>query len=488
MTDSPARRVWRQFIVSPPAPYLVAFTFYLLTLAPTLLWGDDAEFQRRAFTLDLGAGITDHPLYLVWAHLFAMLPLGDIAFRVNLCSAVSAAAGVGIVHTLLRRLDASPRAAWIGASALAVSQAYWMHAVRTEVYSNYLALFALFLFAGLRWMQTKRAGWLILASFLLSLSLSIHVLALTALPGLLLLALHARNVRHAWLSLAGFAAGLIPLALFLVGTGNGELGGQLLDTLFVALSPARWPADAALFAGFLLYQFPLAFLLAVPGLRRLWRNDRWAGIFLAVVGLGNVVAVFDMQAPDRHVFYLPFYVIVALFIGLGVDWLVERWRAGLWLELSALLLPIILYVAVPLSLNALHLNPFGFRDLPYRNGNLFQLLPVKIGYIGPRQFGEDVLESLPADAVVLADHTIRQNLLFLQLVEGRRPDVELIEIYSGQGKQLPYVQSVIEDRPVFVGAVDRYLDREEIEAQYQIEPYGWIYQIEVPGGVHASSD
>ena len=222
MTRSRLRGLWRQFIGWPGAPYLTAFVFYLLTIAPTLLWGDDAEFQRRAFTLELGAGITDHPLYLLWAHLFTWLPIGDVAFRVNLCSAVGASVGVGIIHVLLRRLDATPRAAWIGAGALAVSQAYWMHAVRTEVYSTYLALFALFLYAGLRWLHTERAGWLMLASFVLALSLSVHVLALTATPALILLAIRSKRIRHTLLGLAAFLAGLIPLGLLLTGAGGGN--------------------------------------------------------------------------------------------------------------------------------------------------------------------------------------------------------------------------------------------------------------------------
>ena len=238
----------------------------------------------------------------------------------------------------------------------------------------------------------------------------------------------------------------------------------------------------------MLYQFPLAVLLALPGLRRLWRGNRWVAAFLALAGLGNVVAVFDLQVPDRHVFYLPFYAIVALLIGLGADWLAEQRRTGPYLEFATFLVPIAAYIVLPVGLNALELSPFGFRDLPYRNGNLFQLLPAKTGYTGPRQFGQEVLNSLPPNAVVLADHTIRQNLLFLQQVEGRRPDVELVEIYNGQGRQLPYVQETIGERPVFAGAIDRYLDHEEITAHYDIEPYGLIYQIVPRGGSDAGSD
>lgn len=478
----------QRFVNWPGVPYLAAFGFYLLTLAPTVLWGDDAEFQRRAYTLGLGAGITDHPLYLLWAHLFTRLPVGDAAFRVNLCSAVGAAIGVGVVHALIRRLKASTRAAWIGAGSLAVCQAYWMHGVRAEVYSTYLALFALFLLAGVLWLDTRESKWLALATFMLSLSFSVHMLALTALPGLIILSMRARSLRDTVAGLGGLIAGLIPLGLFIWLTGEGELARQLADTARELPSPARWPKDAALFAGFLLYQFPLALLLAGPGLRRLWTDQRWAFAFLGLAWLGNTAFLFDLQVPDRYVFFLPSYIIVAIWIGVGSDWLIQRRRIGPLLEVATLLAPIALYVTLPLTLNALELNPFGFRNLPHRNGNLFHLLPAKTGYTGPRQFGEEVLGSLPANATVLADHTIRQNLLYLQTVEGLRPDVEIVEVYSGQGEQLPFIQTTIEEGPVFVGAVDRYLDREDIESQYTIEPYGLIYQVLPAGGNDANRD
>jgi len=69
-----------------------------------------------------------------------------------------------------------------------------------------------------------------------------------------------------------------------------------------------------------------------------------------------------------------------------------------------------------------------------------------------------------------------------------RPDVEIVEIYSGRAEQLPFIQTIIEEGPVFVGAVDRYLDREDIESQYIIEPYGLIYQVLPAGGDNASRD
>lgn len=488
MTHARLGLLWERWARWPGLPFLTAFAFYLITLAPTLLWGDAAEFQRRAYTLELGAGITDHPLYLVWAHLFTRLSLGDVAWRVNFCSAVGASAGIGIVHHLLRSLNASSRAAWIGAGALTVSQAYWTHGVRAEVYSTYTALFALFLLAGVRWLHTRRAGWLALASVVLSLSLSVHVLALTAVLGLFALYIHARDARQIYSGLAALIVGALPLTLFLLLANGNNLGWQLWQTIQISPTPTRWPADALFLAGFLLYQFPLAILLSPWGIRRLWRESRPMLAFLGLTWLGNVFAVFDLQVPDRHVFYLPAFVVTALLIGLGVDGLAVRLKPRALLEAACIALPAIIYTTLPVGLNAARLNPFDFRDLPYRNGNLFHLLPATTGYAGPRLFGEDVLGSLPAHSVVLADHTIRQNLLYLQAVESRRPDVEVVEIYGGKGQQLPYLQRVSGDRPAFVGAIDRYLDRDEILTEFELVPFGLIYRAIPRGGVDAGSN
>ena len=77
---------------------VAALGLYLATLAPTLLGGDAGEFQFVPPLLGV-AHPTGYPLYVllgwVWTHL---LPLGDVAWRMNLFSAVTAAAAVGIFY------------------------------------------------------------------------------------------------------------------------------------------------------------------------------------------------------------------------------------------------------------------------------------------------------------------------------------------------------------------------------------------------------
>ena len=64
---------------------IAAFALYVRTLAPSLLWGDSAEFQTLSYTL----GMT-HPsgymTQIMFGKLFTYLPVGNVAYRVNLMS------------------------------------------------------------------------------------------------------------------------------------------------------------------------------------------------------------------------------------------------------------------------------------------------------------------------------------------------------------------------------------------------------------------
>ena len=56
-----ARQIERP-LWGPLLAYAVAQAFFLYTIAPTLLWGDDAKFQWMAYLRDTRAGAAyDHP-------------------------------------------------------------------------------------------------------------------------------------------------------------------------------------------------------------------------------------------------------------------------------------------------------------------------------------------------------------------------------------------------------------------------------------------
>jgi len=86
---------------------VVALLLYVRTLAPSLLWGDSAEFQTLSYTL----GMT-HPsgymTYIMIGKLFTYIPVGNIAYRVNLMSAFFGALTVAQIYLLVRMLGGIP--------------------------------------------------------------------------------------------------------------------------------------------------------------------------------------------------------------------------------------------------------------------------------------------------------------------------------------------------------------------------------------------
>ena len=77
--------------------FVGGLVLYVRTLAPGLLRDDSAEFQTLAYTLGM-THPTGYPVYLLLAKLFTLLvPVRDIAYRVNLLSAVLAALALSIL-------------------------------------------------------------------------------------------------------------------------------------------------------------------------------------------------------------------------------------------------------------------------------------------------------------------------------------------------------------------------------------------------------
>jgi len=77
--DSAGTRVEAPKIFVPLLLVGSVFCFYYFTLAPTLLWGDNAYFQRSAFERILRPDAGGHWLWFQFAQLFVWLGWGDIA-------------------------------------------------------------------------------------------------------------------------------------------------------------------------------------------------------------------------------------------------------------------------------------------------------------------------------------------------------------------------------------------------------------------------
>lgn len=198
---------------------LISFLLYLNTLAPTVLFYDSASLQIKAYVLGIGHP-TGYPTYIMLGKLFTYLPLGDVAYRVNLSSAAYAAATVFLVYLVGRRLSSGRfgyLAAATGAFAFATSRIFWSQAVHAEVYTlNALCLTAA-IYALLLWRDTSREGYLLLAALLVGLAMTAHMTSGLLIPASLVFVLivDPAKLKKGMLLIKGAAAftvGLSPYA------------------------------------------------------------------------------------------------------------------------------------------------------------------------------------------------------------------------------------------------------------------------------------
>jgi hypothetical protein len=481
----------------PPAVLgLATLGLYLRTLLPSVGQADTFEFQVVVPLLRV-AHPTGYPLYVLLGKLFTLLPVGNVAWRVNLASAVFATAAVLVLYTLLLRLtevrqvqDSAPwLSALLAALAFACSATFWSQAVVAEIYTLHNLLVAAAMGLLLNQPKTLEVSgrpprsavrrWQALF-LVLGLGFANHLTTALLLPAVALALLWDRpRLRPKdWL----VAGGLLLLGLAV--------------TLFI---PLRWPAlnrgEWMTLREFLSYvtggQFHGA--LRLDGWRdsirwsivgRLLREPfGWVGLGLVAVGvvglavrqrralaltgvtfLAFLLYGLDYYVPDISVFLLPAHLVLAIWIGAGIAFLRGKSCEGsaaasnpgasspIEGSLIARAMSNLRRVSVPFVI--CHLS-FIIALLPL--SRIWLNLPVvdQSQNRGGTAWGQYVL-SLPLapGSAVLADGEKFAPLYYLQQIEGVRPDLDLLVLGSEELYQAELAARLGAGRTVYLA---RYL-------------------------------
>ncbi len=138
--------------------FAASLAFYLQTLAPSVatLFDDSLEFPLVSYRLAI-AHPTGYPLYTLLGKLFTLGPWQNVAWAVNLLSAVAGALTVALVYLVTRQLTRRRLPALLGAVALAVSPIFWSQSIIAEVYTLNSAFVAASLWLALRWARRPLA-------------------------------------------------------------------------------------------------------------------------------------------------------------------------------------------------------------------------------------------------------------------------------------------------------------------------------------------
>lgn len=151
-------------------------------------YGDTSKFQFIGKVLGLPHP-SGFPTYIFVNALFAKLPWGTLAWRINLMSAIFGALTVAAVCLIAARLTKNPIAAALSSLFFAFSFTFWSTCVIAEVYTLAFFLIAATIYCLVRWRETLRRQWFYLACALFALSFGNHLMVIVLIPPFLLMVL-----------------------------------------------------------------------------------------------------------------------------------------------------------------------------------------------------------------------------------------------------------------------------------------------------------
>ncbi len=412
---------------------VTALSLYLLTLAPTISWAhhgaDGGDLIAAAATLGV-AHPPGYPTYVLLGHLFSRLPIGDVAYRLNLMSAVCMALAAGFTTLGVARAagltqPANRFPAAMGGLAFAAAPMVWSQALIAEVH----ALNALFVSAvmcliapALSRREPISTRALTVAAFVWGVGLG-NLVTLAALAPIVLVALW-RSPRH----LAAFCLGLgiyalVPLRAsahppinwgYAVTWPNlaVQVSAQLYRPYVFGLPPNEYPGRLIAFAQLWVTQFgwPGVLLGALGIWRAVIRSDRGRLPIGVSIGLYTIFAL-GYNTADSDLYLIPVWLFGAWAIALGGVELINRItrRIGGW-------------IGIMLAVVVVTFGPVCSVASRYASLDLSQDRRAD-------EFTRAIWADAPAHAILVTGsdaHTF--TLWYDRLVEGRRPDVAIVDV------------------------------------------------------------
>ena len=121
--------------------FLLTLLLYLRTLVPDIYVSDFVEFQYQPALLGLPHP-NGFPFYMVLGWLGSHVPVGSVAWRMNVLSAVGGALAVAVTTAFAQRLSRRASVGLLAGGLLALSPTFWYYSLAAERYTLNIALLA----------------------------------------------------------------------------------------------------------------------------------------------------------------------------------------------------------------------------------------------------------------------------------------------------------------------------------------------------------
>jgi transmembrane protein TMEM260 (protein O-mannosyltransferase) len=496
------RPLIRGAVVAPLAVAIVAIALGVWRLMPGVGFWDTAEFQTVPPILGT-AHPTGYPTYVIlgWFASALLTPFGEAAFRMNLLSAILVGLAAGLTVDLVRRLIGSTVIATAAGLGLAATPVVWAIGTHADPHALHLLFVVAILWLLVRWDQVRLADpshgdrWLVAAAAVTGLSAGNHSLTLLlGVPiGLYVLAVEPQILRRRGLvarSVAAFvvAGALVYLELPLRGGLIPELRAPLVygspstigGFVYVATGEqfrgglndpfGELPRKAGELVGLAVQQFGLLAPLLV--LAFIVTASRFPAYALLTGSAMAITCFFDSAYVNADIGR--YYLGPALFA---------------WTWLAILAATVMELVVTGLSSTATMRRGAARRRLDRLSvvglafvvllGPTLTALPERAVIVdrstdrAAQAWLDDVLTELRPNAIVLSWWSFSTPLWYAQLIEGRRPDIAVIDDRTRLDEHLGELTDVIDanlaTRPVYVLRFAAS-DLESLRLRYDLTP------------------
>jgi len=325
---------------------LILGVAYAVSLAPGLTWADNGADGGDLISAAATGGVphpSGYPTYLLLAGTFQRLPVGSLAFRTNLMSALCSLLAAALLFVLLEAQLGSAPIALLAALSYGLSPLVWSQAVITEVY----ALQGLLTVAILVLLLSPTRNVLILMGqgVLFGLAIGNHLTTLLLVP--LLIFLRPQATAVVWNTSIFSRKSAAIVGLRLAGVFLGLLVYGILPLRASAVPPVNWgnPVTLDNFWWLVSAQLYRGSAFSLSALEILERFQSWAGFLLhqfTLIGLGlglygatgklpgglrastlwlfassSLFSIFYVYS-DSYVYLLPASLALSVWIGTGL--------------------------------------------------------------------------------------------------------------------------------------------------------------------------
>lgn len=437
--------------------FIIPFGLYMATLAPSVTFFDSGEFLTATASLG-SAHSPGYPLFLMYAKPFTWLPLGNIAFRVNVATAVSSSLACLMVYILTTVLLAKESllederfnriavnfAGLAAALSFAVTPRLWLQSNHDKPYPLLAFISAIIFYLLLKWQEQYREGnerpsYVYVCTFLAGLSMAVHQTIVLLLPAWFLIIVLTdwrmiTRVKELVLATAfallGFLVHLyLPLRALtnpLLNWGDPKTVGNFLWHFLRKGYPTDPPVRdlSLLWAQIRAFNVSREFtwlgvVFTLLGLVYLWRKNRTVLIayFASVIVFLLVIAGY-FNTPREVIFlteefFTPLYLLTSVMIGIGLFYLlgyaVRNARLPERIDAKVYGVVTLLFFSLPSALCAVNY----FENDQHKNYIAFD-------------YASNSLRSLPQNAIMFTwGDSGAFPLWYLQGVERMREDIDL---------------------------------------------------------------